>query len=204
LLRKTKVVTKPKTDWIAVKTEYITTRMSYRELADKWSVSFRTLADRAKRENWTGEREAYRNKTVSKTVQKLADIAGADYARKLLKLQTAADNMGEVIAEIFEDTEQFRRHIVTQVSSGGKMRVECKKMKKVDTKAIKDITGALKDMALTMRNLYDMPTVQEKSAIEIAAERLALEKAKVDAGIKDDETGVVEVTPVVGGDKDNA
>ena len=57
---------------------------------------------------------------------------------------------------------------------------------KVDTKAIKDLTGALKDMTLVLRNLNNLPTQAEAEAQRIAAERLKLEQRKVDAAEKAD------------------
>lgn len=100
--------------------------------------------------------------------------------------------MGEVIADIFTDAEQFKRHLIPD----GDYSVKEKVFHKVDTKAIKDLTGALKDLAAVMRNIYDLPTVAEQSAMDLAAERLALEKSKADVVSDEDETGVVEITPV--------
>ena len=52
---------------------------------------------------------------------------------------------------------------------------------KADSRAIKDLTGALKDMTLVLRNLYNLPTQAEAEAQRIAAERLKLEQRRVDA-----------------------
>lgn len=186
-----------KPDWNAIKSEYITTDISYRKLAEKWAVSFRTLAERAKREDWTGGRDKHCNKIVAQTVQKVANKTASDYAHKLIRLQTAADSMSEVIADIFQDTEQFKRHII-QTRDGDVWDVDCRTMDKIDAKAIKDITGALKDLALVMRNLYGLPTVQEQSAMDIAAKRLTLEEQKAGANTGDDDnTGLVEIATVL-------
>ena len=192
-----KSVAKP--DWNAIRAEYLTSSISYRDLADKWGVSFRTLADHARKEKWAEGRTGYRNTVTKKTVQKVAAATAADNAGKLVRLQQAADSMSAVIADIFTDTEQFKRHIVPDGDSSVAERV----YKKVDTKSIKDLTGALKDLACVMRNIYDLPTVAEQSAMELAAQRLELEKAKADVGRPDDEeTGIVEITPVLE-DKDD-
>lgn len=185
-------------NWEAIKTEYITTSISYRKLADKWGVSFRTLGDRAKREDWVDERNRHRNNVVMSTVQKVAARTSSTNANRLLRLQEAADSMGKVIAEIFDDKEQFARHIITEGIGEGVTKVEERLYKKIDTKAIKDLTGAMKDLAYVLRNIYDIPTVQEKSAMDIAAERLQLDKAKVSSGAEGSlETGIVELAPVL-------
>lgn len=192
-------------DWNKIKAEYITTSISYRKLADKWGVSFRTLADHATKEHWAEERNNYRNSVAKQTVQKIASRTSTSNANKLVRLQQAADSMSEVIADIFNDTEQFKRHIITTGLGMGETKVECRVEDKFDTKAIKDLTGALKDLAIVMRSVYDLPTAQEKSAMDIAAERLALDKSKADSGMNDDdETGVVEITPVLPGGDENA
>ncbi len=193
-----------KPDWNSIKSEYITTDISYRTLADKRGVSWRTLADRAKREGWPEERKKYCNTVVVKSVQKSATKVSSANARKLARLQQAADSMSDVIAEIFSDTEQFHRHII-QTRDGDTWDADCRTMDKVDTKAIKDLTGALKDLACVMRSVYDLPTVQERSAMDIAAERLRLDQAKAATAATEDGdsgTGVVELAPVLE-DSDN-
>lgn len=184
-------------DWTAIKAEYITGTISYRKLADSWGVSFRTLSDRALREGWKEARDKHRNNVVEKTVQKVASRKASTTANKLCDLQEAADNMGRVIAEIFADSEQFHRHIVTEGLGMGATKVEERQYKKVDTKAIKDLTGAIKDLAAVMRNIYDLPTAQEQAAMDIAAERLRLDKAKAEAeqNTGDDEVKVEFFNP---------
>lgn len=163
--------------WDAIKTEYITTKISYRKLAAKWDVSFRTLADRAKREGWPGERERYQGDVVTQTVQKLADSVSSDKANKLFELQLSADRMGQVISAVFDDVAQFNRHIV-----GKDEQV----YKKVDTRAIKDLASAMKDLTYVLRNIYDLPTLSERSAMDIAAQRLQLDRAKANADKEDE------------------
>lgn len=67
----------------------------------------------------------------------------------------------------------------------GNYSVEERVYKKVDTKAIKDLTGAMKDLAYVLRNVYDLPTKQEQVTMDNAAERLRIEKAKAEEGKED-------------------
>ena len=64
-----------------------------------------------------------------------------------------------------------------------------------------DLTGALKDLSFVMRSVYDLPTVQERNAMDIAAERLKLDQSKAAAAAAEDgsdsDTGVVELAPVL-------
>lgn len=190
----------PKPDWNSIKSEYITTDISYRKLAEKRGVSWRTLAERARREGWPAERSRYCNTVVVKTVQKTATKQSSANARKLDRLQQAADSMSEVIAGIFGDGEQFNRYIITEGLGDGATKVEERQYKKIDTRAIKDLTGAIKNLAQAMRNIYDIPTVHEQSAMDLAVERLRLDQMKAAAITNDVDTetgGVVEIAPVL-------
>ena len=181
-------------DWKRIKTEYITTDTSYRKLAAKYDVPMSTLTRIAIKEKWVEARERYKNKVVTKTVEKMA----AKEANKLAKLRTMTDSMVDVVEGIFNDPEQFHRHLV-QTRDGQIWDVEERVFKKIDTKAIKDITAALKDLSTILRNVYDLPTVQEQAAMDNAASRLQLDRDKAAVGQADDsETGVVMLAPVEG------
>lgn len=192
------MVTVENRDWKQIKTEYITTDTSYRKLAAKYDVPMSTLTRIAIKEKWVEARERYKNKVVAKTVEKMA----VKEANKLAKLRTMTDSMVDVVEGIFNDPEQFQRHLV-QTRDGQLWDVEERVFKKADTKAIKDITAALKDLSSVLRNVYDLPTVQEQAAMDNAASRLQLDRDKAAVGqtSDDSETGVV-MLPSVEGDAD--
>lgn len=76
-------------DWITIKTDYITGEAGYKPLAQKYGVSYRTLADRGKAEKWPALREQYRAEAIAKTLEatKKQQVARA------MRLQTAADKL---------------------------------------------------------------------------------------------------------------
>ena len=184
-------------DWKSIKTEYITdTTTSYRKLAEKHGVAYMTIVKKAGAEGWVQLRKEHANNVVAKALDKNA----RENARRLARMQRSADKMSGVIEHIFDDTDQFYRHIVTEGTGFGESKTECRVMQKVDTRSIKDLTSAMKDLTLVLRNLYDIPTVQEKSAMDIAAERLHLDQQKASAQIPDDddESGVILIAEVDG------
>ena len=63
-------------DWNKIRKDYIAGKGSYRELAKKYGVPFRTLSDRAIAEKWVDLRKQARNKTVTKTVDTVAEANG--------------------------------------------------------------------------------------------------------------------------------
>lgn len=61
------------TDWLEIKTEYVTTAASYRDLSKKYRVRYKTLADRGKAEGWVEARHHYREKAISAAEDALAE-----------------------------------------------------------------------------------------------------------------------------------
>lgn len=183
-------------NWPAIKAEYITTDISYRDLAAKKGVAVNTLSARAKREKWVTQRRNYRDKLAEETVQKVASKKSTESAKKLATLQKAADNMGTVIAGIFDDLHQFNRYIV-QEKKGFDTNTSEKIFEKVDTKAIKELSSAMRDIAYVLRNVYDIPTVQEQKAMDLADEKLQLDKKKAESDSDSDRAITVRLEGVV-------
>lgn len=109
-------------DWQKVKADYISGGISYRKLAEKHGVSFNTLKTRAIEEQWYKLRQQKEHKTTTKIVETLSDkdtknaVNLIDIADKLLKKIENA-------VDNFDMNELF-----------------------ADRSALKQITGALKDL----------------------------------------------------------
>jgi hypothetical protein len=71
-----------KPNWKKIAHEYITTDIAMRPLADKYKVSLRTMATRAKQELWTQQRNEYRIKTGVKAVAKNASKVATEPATR--------------------------------------------------------------------------------------------------------------------------
>lgn len=171
------------TDWESIKTEYITSNISYRKLADKKGVSFRTLSERAAAEKWREQRKACQDKVREQTVKEYSKIAAKENAKKLVVLQKTADKVGTVLSDVVNRID--KEFSEAEVGALG-------------TKTVKELTGALKDLAYVIRNVYDIPTSREQQELDIANERLKLDKEKANNGGADEkETGVVLIAPVL-------
>ena len=121
-------------DWKKVKTEYITTTISYRKLAEKHDIPFNTLQCRAKKEQWVELRQRHQDKIVAKSVEKAEENA-IDYKSAIYDLAY------KVAAQLNELTDS--KTILELVKIGIKPR---------------DITGAIKDLedALHIKSMADM------------------------------------------------
>lgn len=144
-------------DWKKIKTEYITTNISYRKLAEKYDIPFNTLQCRAKKEKWVELRKQHQDNIVSKSVEKAEENA-IDYKSDLYDLAyKVATQLKDMINE---------NTISDLVAMGIKPR---------------DITGAIKDLedALHIKSMSD---IKEQEA-RIAKLRKEVKEEKKDTNI---------------------
>lgn len=106
-------------DWNAIKTEYISTKTSYRKLAEKYGVHYKTIADKGKKENWEGLRSQVSHKTLTKTI----DRVSTSQADRVAKLASVSDLLLDSVKDLLEKHPEVLE----------------------DTQAMKHISGVLKD-----------------------------------------------------------
>lgn len=107
-------------DWGKIKTEYITSNISYRELAKIHGISYQAICRRSKSEGWIEQREQHLNKTVTKTVEKIGDKK----ADRAARLQSVADKLLGKVESLLEASDPLE----------------------MDTQSMKHISGVLKDI----------------------------------------------------------
>ena len=105
-------------DWQAIKTEYITTKTSYRKLAQKYGVSTTQICNVGSDEKWVEQREQYLNKTTAKTIEKISQ----QEANRAAKIHSVADKLLLKIEAMVDSEEPL------------------------DTKGIRALTAAVKDL----------------------------------------------------------
>jgi transcriptional regulator of heat shock response len=76
-------------DWQAIKTEYITTDTSYRKLAQKYGIHYKVISERGKDEGWVELRSQHRDKTLTKTLDKISQ----QEANRAAKIHSVADKL---------------------------------------------------------------------------------------------------------------
>ena len=140
-------------DWQAIKTEYITTDTSYRKLAQKYGVNYQAICHRSKDEGWIEQREQYKNKTFTKTVEKISN----QEANRAAKIHSVADKLLLKIEAMVDSEEPL------------------------DTKGIRALTAAVKDLKeiQSVRSELDM---QEQEA-RIANLRRQVDKDEEDSSM---------------------
>ena len=98
-------------DWKAIKTEYITTDTSYRKLAQKYGVNYRTICIRSQQEGWIEQREQHINKVTTKTLNRISEKQ-VDRAANLISvadlLLAKVKSLVESDAEVLCDTQSLK------------------------------------------------------------------------------------------------
>lgn len=112
----------PSIDWKKIKTEYVTSSTSYRKLAEKYGVPYKTIAYRAKAEKWVELRDCNEDKVVTKMIASEAQKQIDRYTRML----TVTDKL---LAKIEASIESLDADGVT-----------------LDKAGIRALAGAIKDI----------------------------------------------------------
>lgn len=94
-------------DWQAIKTEYITTDTSYRKLAQKYDIHYKVISDRGKAEGWVELRSQYRDKTLTKTLDKIS----TKKSDKMARIDDLADKLLEKLEQAITELDlQLYKH----------------------------------------------------------------------------------------------
>ena len=124
-------------DWQAIKTEYITTDTSYRKLAEKYGVGYQAICHRSKEEGWIEQREQYKNKTISKTIEKISQ----QEANRAAKIHSVADKLLAKIEAMVDSDDAL------------------------DTKGIRALTAAVKDLKEIQSVRSDLDKQEQEARI---------------------------------------
>lgn len=152
-------------EWLKIKTEYITTDTSYRKLAEKYGVHYQTICVRSRAEGWIQLREQHRNKTLTKTADKISgkQVKQAskisDLADKLLvKLEKAIDELDLQITthKIKTETENTEETTEFKVATEGGT---------VDRAGLRQLTAALSELKDIKGELSDLDRQEQLARI---------------------------------------
>lgn len=185
---------KKKPNWIKIRTEYETSDISYRKLADKHSVSFNTLKDRAIRELWKKRKEESHNEIATKTQQKAREKISDKNAYDITTELEATNLINKLVLDTLKDTNQFKKHLVTRkwaestagCGSESRQWVEEKEFSVVDTKRLQALTASLETASKLKRLLCDIVD-------EATRQKQELEKQKQEKEEKQDSNIVVKL-----------
>ncbi len=154
--------------------EYVTTNISQKALAEKYGVSAKSLGYRAAVDHWKERRKAHRDLVIAKASEKASDAA----AERMNLLMGGTDKMLYAALDAMDDPKQFYRYLVKTKEDGEPVTRE-EIFDKADVKAMKDMTVLLEKLTGLTRDLYGLPNREQELRQQLAEERLALEKRKL-------------------------
>lgn len=166
-----------KIDWQRLEQEYVTGDMPLRDLCGRYHVSETTIYKHAKEGRFDEKRQKYREKVAKKATAR----ASTRDARAISRLMTGTERaIRELRRAITDDT--LYGYIVTDPPTKdeetgepkpGGLRVEL--LRKADTKAIVNISTAIRNLAMATKVMYPGEGAESKDGQEqgviILAER---------------------------------
>lgn len=135
-------------NWEEIKTEYITTDISYRALAQKHGVYLNTLAARAKAEGWVELRKRHRDSIVTKALRYDANMQ----AKRLANFQRSADRLLERVNRAIDELDTFTyKKKETLKSEDGEVTTEstvidAEQYSVVDRAGVRQLAAAMRDL----------------------------------------------------------
>ena len=188
---------RPTYDWDKIRTEYITSDLSLKDISDKYGVSQRLVNTKSAEQGWVDQRKKYNAKVVEKAVNKVA----TKRANQLAKELAIADNISNVLKKALDDAEQFNRYIIDTTTrvDGTEIRTsEEKTFEKVDMRALKDAAAALRlveEMKRSMAGILRVEEInrnrREEKRLKLEEEKLQLQKEQTEARKPDTDIKVV-------------
>lgn len=155
-------------DWGPIEREYIRGRMTLDKLAEKHGISINTVTRASIRRNWVEKRRNY-----AVTVQEKA-LARAQ-ARDARTIETLCDGISRAARELKAaagDIDTLHGRVISD-GDGGITEVRTRKL---DTKALRDLTAAMRELAAAMTMIRGAKTeagqeAQEERGVIVLAAR---------------------------------
>jgi hypothetical protein len=140
-------------DWEKIKTEYITTNISYRQLAKKYGMTYTRLQTRAYEEDWKAERDAFKANLVSKSVDLICEEQAHRIARAIrigdMMLEKVEESLNEIDMMLCKRTETTKGY---EEKDGSTVEVTrstedfTKKKVAIDRAGLKQLSAVLRDL----------------------------------------------------------
>ncbi len=140
-------------EWEEIKTEYVTTDISYRKLAQKYGMAYGRLQTRGFNEKWQEEREAYKETLFKKSVDLICDEQAHRIARAIRigdkMLEKVEQSLEEIDMMLCRSTETIKGY--EEIDGQGKEITRTtetfdKKKVAIDRQGLKQLSAVLRDL----------------------------------------------------------
>ena len=186
-------------NWKKIKTEYITTDTSYRKLAEKYGIHYKSVSERGKAEGWVELRSQHRTKTITKALDIISDKQADQMAG--LVTQAAEALLVQAMTAIGQLDRPVTTHKHTIEQDGEKTTTEWEELATapgaVNVAAVRHLATALKDISQVLGLKTELDRKEQEARIA------ALRQRSMTGDGDDDETGVVLLPPRIGEEADD-
>jgi hypothetical protein len=184
-------------DWQAIKTDYITDESSsYRKLAKKYGVSLTAITRRSKDEDWIGQRKQLKDKTITKSIEKLSEKT----ADKLSRVSDITDKLLDKLEKAIEELDiQLYKEVKKEkvIEYNNDLRPDKptketihKEEKFIEVKTIVDRSG-LKAIASSLRDIKEIQML--KTDLDLREQEARIRNLEKQAEANKDDTGGIAV-----------
>lgn len=137
-------------DWKTIETEYVTTDISHRQLAEKYGICRSTISKKATDDKWSEKRNKHRDKTVAKAV----NAVGTKQANMTAKLYGVGGLLLDRVKLLLEDNPEVL----------------------ADTSSMKDVSVVLKNLKDLMSVKSDADMREQEARIDKLRKEAMVEK----------------------------
>ncbi len=163
------------TPWTKIRAEWLKGKTTYKALAEKYGLSERTIRTRASKEGWKNQK------------RQIADKVETELRERVVR--TRVNHLERLIAAnelLLEGLEKMAVLIQAQpeilfIDKTGSIR------------NAESFAKALQTAAATQRDLYRLPTIDQKFAAKKWKEQLKLEKQKMGTGTVEKDIWTIEL-----------
>ena len=189
-------------DWNSIRKEYITDESSsYRKLAKKYGVSLTAITRHSKDEDWQGQRQQFKDKTITKSIEKLSDKTADKLSRVADLTDKLLDKLERAIEEL--DTQLYKDVVKTKVIEyNHELRPDKptketihEREKVIEVKSIVDRSG-LKAIASSLRDIKEIQMLKT----ELDKQEQMARIAKLQKEAEDDDNTLTEIKVTFGSD----
>lgn len=158
-------------DWLKIKTEYISTEISLKDLAEKHNVNYGTLRKYSAKEQWQKSKEQIKNRTRTKTEEKIVNKKANQIAKEVVTISTLVEKMIEKADKIIEELDEHQLVETGRMKQVGVNATGQAIEQVVESKKIKREKGVIKtkefaELAMALKNLDYIKQMAETSTEE--------------------------------------
>lgn len=154
-------------DWNQLKTEYVTSQISYKALAKKYGVAYATLYEHARIDHWSDARRLHTQNTVRKSLDQIGDRQAENLARVDALADELLQKLSRAIGEL--DLVVTKHREKGEDEKGCQWQVDYEKAEPggmVDRKGLRQLAASLKDLKEIKALQSELDKLEQEARIE--------------------------------------